>query len=41
MEQPPFNFPNPLGYFGGTKQVSNKSNFLLFDYIHVNIHTSM
>lgn len=21
MERPPFNFPNPLGLFGGTKQV--------------------
>lgn len=25
MELPPFNFPNPLGYFGGVKQVSNFS----------------
>lgn len=23
MELPPFNFPNPLGYFGGAKQVSD------------------
>lgn len=25
MERPPFNFPNPLGLFGGTKQVGAAS----------------
>lgn len=27
MERPPFNFPNPLGLFGGTKQVSQPGAF--------------
>lgn len=29
MEKPPFNFPNPLGYFGGMKRVT----FYIINYI--------
>lgn len=32
MELPPFNFPNPLGYFGGKKQVSDFSFFFEKDF---------
>lgn len=31
MELPPFNFPNPLGYFGGVKQVTAKLILLIFN----------
>ncbi|TMW50809.1 hypothetical protein DOY81_004138, partial [Sarcophaga bullata] len=34
MEQPPFNFPNPLGYFGGTKQISAEAAYL-YDAVHL------
>lgn len=30
MELPPFNYPNPLGLFGGAKQV-NLSKFIFID----------
>ncbi|XP_055854059.1 speract receptor [Episyrphus balteatus] len=34
MEQPPFNFPNPLGIFGGTKQISAEAAYL-YDAVHL------
>ncbi|ALC44253.1 CG10738 [Drosophila busckii] len=34
MERPPFNFPNPLGLYGGTKQISAEAAYL-YDAIHV------
>ncbi|XP_046809093.1 speract receptor isoform X2 [Lucilia cuprina] len=34
MEQPPFNFPNPLGYFGGSKQISAEAAYL-YDAVHL------
>ncbi|XP_055383503.1 speract receptor [Condylostylus longicornis] len=37
MELPPFNFPNPLGYFGGTKKIRAEAAYL---YDAVNLYTS-
>uniref|UniRef100_A0A1I8PSJ2 Receptor ligand binding region domain-containing protein n=1 Tax=Stomoxys calcitrans TaxID=35570 RepID=A0A1I8PSJ2_STOCA len=34
MELPPFNFPNPLGLFGGTKQISAEAAYL-YDAVHL------
>ncbi|EDW31140.1 GL20747 [Drosophila persimilis] len=34
MERPPFNFPNPLGLFGGTKQISAEAAYL-YDAVHL------
>nr|ACQ90240.1 guanylyl cyclase receptor beta [Bactrocera dorsalis] len=34
MELPPFNFPNPLGYFGGAKQISAEAAYL-YDAVHL------
>lgn len=34
MEKPPFNFPNPLGYFGGTKQIRAEAAYL-YDAVHL------
>ncbi|KAL9911404.1 speract receptor isoform 1-T8 [Glossina fuscipes fuscipes] len=34
MEQPPFNFPNPLGFFGGTKKISAEAAYL-YDAVHL------
>ncbi|XP_037807798.1 speract receptor isoform X2 [Lucilia sericata] len=34
MEQPPFNFPNPLGHFGGSKQISAEAAYL-YDAVHL------
>ncbi|KRG06744.1 uncharacterized protein Dmoj_GI13925, isoform B [Drosophila mojavensis] len=34
MERPPFNFPNPLGLFGGAKQISAEAAYL-YDAVHL------
>ncbi|KAH8419517.1 hypothetical protein KR222_004069 [Zaprionus bogoriensis] len=34
MERPPFNFPNPLGLFGGSKQISAEAAYL-YDAVHL------
>ncbi|XP_058980104.1 speract receptor [Musca domestica] len=34
MELPPFNFPNPLGLFGGAKQISAEAAYL-YDAVHL------
>lgn len=38
MERPPFNFPNPLGLFGGTKQVGTA--FIAFNSQYCNFNSS-
>lgn len=38
MERPPFNFPNPLGLFGGTKQVG--AAFIAFNSQYCNFNSS-
>ncbi|XP_017052054.1 speract receptor isoform X2 [Drosophila ficusphila] len=34
MERPPFNFPNPVGRFGGAKQISAEAAYL-YDAVHL------
>lgn len=34
MELPPFSFPNPLGYFGGVKQIRAEAAYL-YDSVHL------
>ncbi|CAD7080488.1 unnamed protein product [Hermetia illucens] len=34
MERPPFRYPNPLGYFGGTKQIRAEAAYL-YDAVHL------
>lgn len=43
MERPPFNFPNPLGLFGGTKQVGAAAAggaFIAFNSQYCNFNSS-